>query len=57
MSKSLMDTLKLAMAVEQSGPSKDNFGYLMHNDNITEEEKQQVLERVELLGGYECLID
>ena len=57
MSKSLLDAIRLAMAVEQSGPDKNTFGYLMHNDNITEEEKQQVLERVELLGGYECLID
>ena len=57
MSKNLLDAIRLAMAVEQSGPDKNTFGYLMHNDNITEEEKQQVLERVELLGGYECLID
>lgn len=55
MSKSLMDAIKLAMAVEQAGPSKENFGYIMHNDNITEEEKQQVLKRVALLGGYKCL--
>lgn len=57
MSKSLLDMLKLAMAVEESGPNKEDFGYVMHNDNITEEEKQQVLERVALLGGYECLDD
>lgn len=57
MSKSLLDILKLAMAVEESGPNKDDFGYVMHSDNITEEEKQQVLERVALLGGYECLDD
>ena len=55
MSKSLMDAIKLAMAMEQAGPNKENFGYIMHNDNITEEEKQQVLKRVALLGGYECL--
>ncbi len=55
MSKSLMDALMLAMAVEQNGPSKENFGYLMHNEDITEEEKQRVLERVALLGGYESL--
>lgn len=52
MSKSLMDAMLLAIALEEAGPSKDQFGAIMHNDNISESEKQEVLQQVELLGGY-----
>lgn len=52
MSKSLMDAMLLAIALEEAGPSKDQFGEIMHNDVFTEREKQEVLQRVELLGGY-----
>lgn len=52
MSKSLMDAMLLAMALDDSGPTQKQFGAVMHNDNVTEYEKQEVLQKVALLGGY-----
>lgn len=52
MNKSLMDVMLLAIALEESGPSKNQFGEIMHNNAFSEKEKQEVLQRVELLGGY-----
>lgn len=52
MSKSLMDVMLLAIALEESGPSKNQFGEIMHNNVYSEGEKQAVLQQVELLGGY-----
>lgn len=52
MSKSLMDAMLLAIALEEAGPSRKQFGEIMHNNAFSEREKQEVLQQVELLGGY-----
>ena len=38
-------------------PTKSEFGRLMHDDEVTEEEKQRILKSVEEAGGYDNLED
>ena len=38
-------------------PTKSEFGSIMHGDDVSEDEKQRVLEEVELAGGYDNLED
>lgn len=38
-------------------PTKSEFGERMHDPNVTEEEKQEILEAVEMAGGYDNLED
>lgn len=38
-------------------PTKEEFGKLMHNRWLTDEEKQEILKKVELEGGYGSLVD
>lgn len=38
-------------------PTKQKFGEIMYDDSISDEEKLELIERIEAEGGYECLAD
>lgn len=38
-------------------PTKEKFGELMHDDVLTDEQKWEIVRKVEEAGGYECLQD
>lgn len=38
-------------------PTKTEFGEKMHDESVSEEEKQEILEAVEMAGGYDNLED
>ena len=38
-------------------PTKKQFGELMHDDLLTNEEKWDIVRKVESVGGYACLLD
>lgn len=38
-------------------PTKYEFGRIMHDDDVSEETKQEILKKLEEAGGYENLQD
>ena len=50
---SLLDVLNKAAAAPVV--SRQEFGDIMHDDEISDEKKFEILKEVELLGGYENL--
>lgn len=38
-------------------PTKAEFGQIMHDDEVSEETKQEILKKLEGAGGYENLQD
>lgn len=52
MAKTLFD---LIVAAGAALPTRQEFGDKMHDENISEEEKQDILEIVMDAGGYENL--
>lgn len=46
-----------SLARSATAPTKSEFGERMHDQNVTEEEKQEILEAVEMAGGYDNLED
>lgn len=47
----------LALAEEERLPTKSEFGKKMHDDSLSEEEKQEILNSVYQAGGYDNLED
>lgn len=52
-----MNMLDFLMAASRKTPTKSEFGRLMHDDEISEEEKDLILKSVEEAGGYDNLED
>ena len=52
-----MNMLEFLMATSIKTPTKSEFGRLMHDDEVSEEEKQRILKSVEAAGGYDNLED
>ena len=50
-----MNMLEFIMRATSSVPTKSEFGRLMHDDEVDEEEKQRILKSVEEAGGYDNL--
>ena len=50
-----LDMLNAAAAADTM--TKEEFGRIMHDDDATEEEKQEALRMMEEAGGYENLGD
>lgn len=38
-------------------PTKQEFGRIMHDDDVDESTKQEILKKMEVAGGYENLQD
>lgn len=55
MAETLLDWLEKES--QKAGLSKALFGEFMHDDNNSEEEKQDFLARVAEAGGYDALED
>ena len=52
-----MNMLEFLMRASMTTPSKSEFGRLMHDDELSDEEKTRILESVEMAGGYDNLED
>ena len=52
-----MNMLEFLMAASVKAPTKSEFGRLMHDDSVSEEEKERILKSVEAAGGYDNLED
>ena len=52
-----MNMLEFLMRAASNAPTKSEFGRLMHDDNVDEEEKERILKSVEEAGGYDNLDD
>lgn len=52
-----MNMLEFLMAASRKAPTKSEFGRLMHDDSIDDEERQRILDSVEEAGGYDNLDD
>lgn len=52
-----MNMLDFIMIASRKAPTKSEFGRLMHDDEVSEEEKQRILRSVEEAGGYDNLDD
>lgn len=52
-----MNMLEFLMAASVKAPTKSEFGRLMHDDAVSEEEKERILKSVEAAGGYDNLED
>ena len=50
---SLLDVLNLSAS--RAAVTRQEFGEIMHDDSISDEEKFKVLEEVQDLGGYDNL--
>ena len=46
---------RMAKLAEVDPPTKEEFGKLMHDPLLTDEEKWDIVKKVELVGGYACL--
>lgn len=52
-----MNMLDFLMAASRKLPTKSEFGRLMHDDSIDEEERKRILDSVDEAGGYDNLED
>lgn len=52
-----MNMLEFIMRAASSLPTKSEFGRLMHDDEVSEEEKKRILQSVEEASGYDNLED
>lgn len=48
---------RAAAAASMELPTKEQFGELMHDDTLTDEQKWEIVRKMEEAGGYECLQD
>ena len=52
-----MNMLDFLMRAASNLPTKTEFGEKMHDDDVSEEEKERILKSVEEAGGYDNLDD
>lgn len=52
-----MNMYEFLMRASMMVSSKDEFGRMMHDDKLSDEEKLKILEQVEMVGGYDNLSD
>ena len=56
--ESMYDWVQKMIKLEKvDAPTKEEFGRIMHDEDVPEERKLEILKKVEMAGGYEGLCD